>query len=102
MHTGSFFELNHTIMPKQRELEPHNYAFLEPHKFAFPDPYNFAFLEPDPVPHENDVTDGTIQSMFQRRDWSRIIIYNLNFAVYCTPLEKRRNQIILPSQSRII
>jgi hypothetical protein len=79
-----FFEL-----PTERELEPHNYAFLEPHNFAFPDPHNFAFLEPDPEPHEIDVTDGTIQSMFQRRDRSRIIIYNLNFALYCTGIAVR-------------
>jgi hypothetical protein len=67
MHTGSFIELNHTIMSKERGLEPHNFALLEPHNLALPDPHNFAFLEPDLEPHENDVTDGTIQSMFQTR-----------------------------------
>jgi hypothetical protein len=60
-------------MPKERELEPHNYAFLEP----------------DPEQHENDVKDGTIQLMFQRRDRSRNIIYNLNFALYCTSIAVR-------------
>jgi hypothetical protein len=36
--------------------------------------------------NKNDVTDGTIQSMFQSRVRSRIKIYNLYYALYSIPV----------------